>query len=131
MSMSTLHQSQKANILYVDDEDSIRALAKRFLERMGYGVVTAHDGEAAVRIYSNNPDGYDLVILDSTMPKMSGSETLAHLLEVHPGVKVIISSGLSSDELKKKFLQHPISGFLQKPFDLSRLTAVIRKAIDT
>ena len=129
--MSAFNRSQKANILYVDDEDSIRALAKRFLERMGYGVVTAHDGEAALRIYSNNPDRYDLVILDSTMPRMSGSETLAHLLEVRPGVKVIISSGISSDEMKKKFLSHPISGFLQKPFDLSRLTAVIRKAINS
>jgi PAS domain S-box-containing protein len=106
-------------ILLVDDEEAIRLLGKTILERKGYQVLTAGDGRETVEIFSRRKEEIDLVILDLTMPHLSGEEVLRQLRRIGPELKVIVSSGQrtnpSSSFRNVSFLPKPY-----RPDDLLR-----------
>ena len=81
-------------VLVVDDEEMVRNLATRMIEHAGFVALTANDGEDAVRLYREHQDAIVCVLLDLTMPKMNGEETLRELQRISPNVRVILSSGL-------------------------------------
>jgi PAS domain S-box-containing protein len=114
-------------ILVVDDEDVVRRLAKAALHRIGYTVVTAVNGKEALHLYSSNSSGFDLVLLDMTMPIMGGEETLKELLEIRPDAVVLAMSGFNEREAKLRF-GNRIAGFVQKPFTPGQLGAKIAAA---
>src|SRR5262245_24280513 len=102
-------------VLLVDDEPLLRGLGRAILERHGYHVVLAEDGEQAVKVYEQRRGRIDLVLLDLTMPRMSGREAFARLLEVDPGVRVLFASGYSAEQVNAA--GHPRAlGFVAKPY---------------
>ncbi len=114
-------------ILVVDDEDVVRRMAKAALRRLGYSVLTAVNGKEAVDLYSSNPRGIDMVLLDMTMPVMGGEEALKRLLEIRPDAAVVAMSGFDEREAKQRFGSR-IAGFVQKPFTPRQLGAKIAAA---
>jgi PAS domain S-box-containing protein len=117
-------RSGKETILLVDDEEMIRSLAQQVLEVHGYSVVTAADGQQAMDLYLQRREGIDLVILDLSMPHMSGNEVLTRIRKLDRDAKVIISSGHPSRETPRA------SAFLPKPYRADTLTRLVREVLD-
>lgn len=115
-------------VLVVDDEETLREMAKEMLSRIGYEVETAADGIEALEKYRKRV--FDLVLLDAIMPRMNGAETFEGLKAINPAVKVIFCSGYSEGVLSSE-QGKPGSGYLQKPFSLGALSEIIRKVIET
>jgi PAS domain S-box-containing protein len=116
-------------ILVVDDEEAVRSVAKGALERYGYTVLTAEHGREALDIYRGLSHGVDLVILDVTMPKMSGQETLLNLLAIHAEARILLSSGFSQEEAAQPYGDFGAVGFLQKPYTAAALAARVAEVM--
>jgi len=112
--------------LLVDDEETVRGIGSEMLRELGYTVTTAADGREAVQIFRENP-GFDLVILDLTMPHMDGEECYRELRRIDPGVRVIMSSGYNEQEITQRFAGKGLCGFIQKPYKLSQLREVLKR----
>lgn len=117
-------------ILLVDDEAIILSVAKELLEALGYAVLTAGDGRAAVELYKKLKGTIDLVILDMVMPGMNGGETFDELKKINPGIKVLLSSGYSLNGQASKIMGRGCVGFLQKPFTFRDIALQLRKVFD-
>lgn len=117
-------------ILFVDDEELLRGLARNALEFYGYKVLLAENGKVAVDLFRENPDQVNLVILDMTMPVMGGRAALDRLKGIRPDVPVILSSGYDQSEAAAKFAGQDLAGFVQKPYPvetlLQRIAEVLR-----
>lgn len=111
-------------ILVVDDEYTVREIAREALESFGYRVKEAADGQEALTLYQRASDKgqpFDLVFLDIAMPVMDGRECFARLREIDPVIKIVITTGYTDNQLGIGELEKQASGMLRKPFDLSRL----------
>ncbi len=116
-------------VLVVDDEDSVRAVASALLRRRGFRTQEASDGAKALDIFQVQPNAFDLVLLDLTMPNMNGEETLRALREVNPSVNVLLMSGYNEQDVTRMFAGRNLSGFLQKPFRAEELYASVARSI--
>ncbi len=118
-------------ILFVDDEKPIVTLAQKMLEHLGYKVETALTPLDALERFNSNPDYFDLVITDMTMPQMTGVKLSEKLMDIRKDIPIIICTGYSAivDEEKAKKLG--LAGFVMKPVSMSELSKVIRKALIT
>ena len=118
------------SILFVDDEDSIAGMAEQMLERLGYEVRTSRDPAAALALFRENPDRFDLVITDMTMPGMTGVQLFRRLKKIRADIPVLLCTGHSSlvDEDEAETLG--ISGFVMKPMAMRDIARAIRKALD-
>jgi PAS domain S-box-containing protein len=116
----------KGTILVVDDEEMVRNMARATLEHYGYRVVEAASGENAVGIFEERSADIDAVILDLTMPAMSGESTLGHLKRIKPAVPVVLSSGYNEAEATRRFHGEDLAGFLQKPYTALALAERVR-----
>ena len=116
-------------VLVVDDEHIVRRSAKAMLERYGYSVVLAENGKEAVDLYKVLADKIDLVLLDMTMPVMSGEEAFRHLKTLRPEVRVVLSSGYNEVEAVRRFTGKGLAGFLQKPYSAVTLAEKIRTVL--
>ena len=116
-------------ILVVDDEDSVRAVASALLRRRGFRTQEASDGVKALELFQANPDTFDLVLLDLTMPNMNGEETLRALRDVSPTVNVLVMSGYNEADVTRLFAGQNLSGFLQKPFRAEELYASVARSL--
>ncbi|MBW2093675.1 MAG: PAS domain S-box protein [Deltaproteobacteria bacterium] len=117
-------------ILLVDDEDLLRGIGKDMLEKFGYTVLLAHDGESALELYSERAKDISLVILDLIMPGMGGKQCLVELLKMNPGIKVVIASGYSINGHAKDTLEAGARAFVSKPYEMNQMLGVVRKIID-
>jgi CheY-like chemotaxis protein len=117
-------------VLVVDDEQIVRDMAQRVLERHGYTVLVADGGLAAIDILKRRPGKVDMVLLDLSMPGMSGEETLPELRKIRPEVKVLVSSGYSESEAMIMFRGQRVSGFLQKPYSSAVLADKVNRALE-
>lgn len=118
-------------VLLVDDDDAIRIVTGRMLEKLGFTVVPVPDGEEAVRFYREDPEGIRLVILDLTMPGMDGEECFRELRRIRKDVRVILSSGYNEQEVTQRFAGKGLAGFIQKPYVLDHLVAKVREALES
>ena len=118
-------------ILLVDDEEFVRDLGKRILSRAGYKVLTAGNGREALDIYRKELGKISLVVLDIVMPVMGGRQCIPELSKVDPRVKILVSTGYSSedDEREQAASILPL-GFIRKPFAVSSLLQAVRETID-
>lgn len=116
-------------VLLVDDEDSVRTVGVRMLERIGFRTLVASDGRAALELYSARQEEIVLVLLDLTMPYMDGEEALQRLQRLNPQVRVVMTSGYSETEAVQRFTSQRQCGFLQKPYTLEALTQCLRAAL--
>lgn len=119
----------RGGILLVDDEQIIRSSSRRLLEKLGYMVVLAENGRAALEIYRKKRDYISLVLLDLIMPEMDGATTFRELQKIDPNVKVLLLSGYSKDDKIEVLLQEGALGFVQKPFDLRTLSETLSKTL--
>jgi two-component system, cell cycle sensor histidine kinase and response regulator CckA len=108
-------------VLFADDEESLRTLGARMLERLGYRVLTAADGREAVETYRRRQDEIDLVILDLTMPLLDGGQAIAELRAFDPEVRVVLASGYTPEDVSSRLGGLALTGVLQKPYTLSRM----------
>ena len=118
------------NVLLVDDEDLIIDVGEQILKRMGYTVFIARSGREAIEIFSKKKDDIDMVILDMIMPDMSGGETYDRLREIHPDIKVLLSSGYSLRGQAREILARGCKGFIQKPFNMRELSHKLRGVLE-
>jgi two-component system cell cycle sensor histidine kinase/response regulator CckA len=116
-------------ILAVDDESTVLALARDVLEMHGYKVLTARNGEEALRVYREHRGTVSLVLLDLTMPVMGGVECFRKMKELDPSVRVVISSGFSSESTAAEVLKEGALDYLQKPYDIEHLARTVAKAL--
>lgn len=115
----------QGRILLADDEESLRALGAKMLERLGFTVITAADGQIAVELYKKHASEIDLVILDLTMPRLDGAEALVQLRQINPLVHVIVSSGYSVSDISSRFAGMGLVGVLQKPYTLAKMRSLL------
>lgn len=116
-------------VMLVDDEEMILQVGKMMLTRLGYRVITANGGEAAIERYGSRGEEIGLVVLDMVMPSLGGAETFERLKAMDPDVRVLLSSGYSLDRRASQLLEKGCRGFIQKPFDIQQLSLRIREAL--
>ncbi len=117
-------------ILLVDDEEIIIDVGVQLLERLGYTVLEARSGEAAIRIYEENKDKIDMIILDIIMPNIGGGEVYDKIKKIDPNVKVLLSSGYSINGQATEILKKGCNGFIQKPFNMKNISKKIREVLN-
>jgi PAS domain S-box-containing protein len=122
-------ESGTESILLVDDEYMVLSVGREMLEHLGYDVITAHSGREAVDIIRSRGGQFDLVILDMIMPGMSGAEAYEHIHKQYPDLPVLLCSGYSLDGKAAQILERGCDGFIQKPFDLDKLSQRIREIL--
>lgn len=117
-------------VLVIDDEESIRALTRHMLVKMGFEVSTASDGREGVEVFRDLAESNPLVLLDLTMPHLDGVATFALLRRIRPDVRVILMSGYNEQSIDTHFAGKGLVGFIQKPFRLSELRQLVRSVVD-
>jgi len=121
--------SGTGTVLIVDDEEVVRQTAGNTLERYGYKTVTAGDGVDAVDLYRRQPDTISLVLLDLTMPVMSGEDALRELQLINPKVRVLLTSGYNEVEAVQRFAGKGLAGFIQKPYTAAALAEKVKEVL--
>lgn len=116
-------------VLVIDDEEVVRNVTKRMLARIGYTPLLADDGPAGIESYRQNQSDIVCVLLDMTMPRMSGEETLRHLREINPEVRVLLMSGYSEQEASSRFNGKGVNAFMQKPYTPQDLQEKIQEVL--
>ena len=118
------------SVLLVDDEDSILKMGRQVLERLGYQVTSRTVSIEALEAFRANPDKFDLVITDMTMPKMTGDKLAAELIRIRPGIPVLLCTGYSESLTHEKIKSLGIKGLLKKPIVIKDLAEKIREVLD-
>jgi two-component system cell cycle sensor histidine kinase/response regulator CckA len=112
-------------VLFMDDEEMMRKVAKEMIEALGHEMESAADGKAAIEmLIQAREEGrpFDVVILDLTIKGgMGGEETLSHLLEIDPGILAVVSSGYADNAVLANYRDHGFSAFLNKPYKIDDL----------
>lgn len=121
--------SAQGTILVADDEPAVRLVVKGMLECMGFAVLTAGDGRQAVQAFADHADEIDAVLLDLTMPGLSGEQALDELRRIRPRAKVVLCSGFGEAEMAQRFGARSQAAFLQKPFDYDTLAAKLKSLL--
>jgi PAS domain S-box-containing protein len=119
----------KATVLLVDDDETVRQVGRTILQRYGFTVFTAVDGQDGVEVFAQRADEIDVVILDMTMPNMNGEEAFREMQRLRPGVRALLSSGYSEQEATSKFQAAGLAGFIQKPYYAADLTSKISEVL--
>jgi len=117
-------------ILFVDDEVSIVKMVQRMFERLGYKVETATTPQDALEKFGLNPDHFDLVITDMTMPGLTGMKLSEELMVIRPDIPIIICTGYSTLVDKEKAKKLGLAALLMKPIDILKTARTIRKVLD-
>jgi two-component system, cell cycle sensor histidine kinase and response regulator CckA len=117
-------------ILLVDDEESLVDVGRAILESLGYEVAAAANGAEALEIFRKNPDHFDLVITDYTMPKMTGADLATEVMHMRPGIRVILCTGYTERITRKQATELGIRELLMKPLDMRRMAHAVRKVLD-
>lgn len=120
----------KEKILVVDDEESIVDMTKQMLERLGYHVTVKTSSMEALELFRSQPDGFDLVITDQTMPELTGEKLAKKLMGIRTDLPIIICTGYSSKIDAEKADFAGISAFIMKPVDRRELADTIRQVLD-
>jgi PAS domain S-box-containing protein len=118
-------------ILVADDDEGIRRMNRAALERFGYKVLLAGDGDEAVRVFREHHAEIAVVLLDWAMPVMNGDEALLRMLEIDPAARVLMSSGYAETGTLKRGGQSLIAGFVQKPYTTTHIIDRLRRIIDS
>ncbi len=118
------------SILFLDDERSLLEIAHRVLTGLGYKVTAEISSVEALEIFKSDPDEFDLVITDQSMPHMSGTELIAEILKIRPDTSIILCTGFSTKVSEENAKELGISEFVDKPYDKKNLAKTVRKVLD-
>ncbi|MCP3891229.1 MAG: response regulator [Desulfobulbaceae bacterium] len=118
------------NILFIDDEEILAEMGKDMLERLGYHVTVRKGSLEALETFQNQPDQFDVIITDQTMPGMTGVDLARRMLQIRPDIPVILCTGYSSVISEDKAKSMGIKEFALKPFGKNDIAQLIRKVLD-
>jgi PAS domain S-box-containing protein len=122
--------TQGGTILVVDDEEYVLELAREFLQRSGFDVVTASGGREALEIVREDlGKTIDAVVLDLTMPDLDGQETFLEIRALRPGLPVVVVSGFSEEATADRFPPDEIAAFVRKPYEPEDLIDAVRTSL--
>jgi CheY-like chemotaxis protein len=116
-------------VLVIDDEEAVRKIAARILEHFGFTALTAADGREGIALFRVHADSITCVLLDLTMPHMSGEAVFHEIRRIKPTARVVLMSGYNEQEALQRFVGRDLTGFLQKPFGPSDLRDALYKAL--
>jgi two-component system, cell cycle sensor histidine kinase and response regulator CckA len=119
----------QGKVLIVDDEQIVRRAAGAALRRHGYEVLEAESGRQAIDLFQPIHDSIVLVLLDLTMPGMTGEEAMRELQSIDPNVRVLLSSGFNEAEAVRRFIGKGLAGFIQKPYKSTALAGKVKEII--
>lgn len=119
----------KGSVLVVDDELNIQQMIVEMVQELGFDALPASDGFEAVRVFSENPKNFVLVLLDMTMPKMGGEDVFDKIRKIRPDARIVLMSGYSEAEVTDLFVGKTLAGFIQKPFSFESLREKIHVAL--
>ena len=125
----TISTGDGRTVLLVEDQPDVRRVAKTMLETADYEVLTAENGRAAVDVYDRHADRISVVLTDMVMPVMGGLELFECLRERDPDVKLVLMSGYAQDAAARPDLMEQVSGLLEKPLVIGKVTDVISRAL--
>ena len=117
-------------VLVVDDEEVVRDVATGYLRHLGYQVVTASDGQAAVEYYAVHHAEIDLVLIDMVMPRLGGRDCFRAMREIDPAVRAVLTTGYGFNVAAQEILDEGVLGFVQKPYELAQLSEVVASALN-
>ena len=117
-------------ILFVDDEPTLLEIGTELLMRLGYRVTTCGDSSTALETFKARPDEFDLVITDMTMPGLTGDKLAQKLLQVRPGLPVILCTGFGNAVMGQNACRTGVKAYLMKPFVLRDLAKTIRQVLE-
>jgi len=117
-------------VLLVDDDKKVAVMETRMLEKLGYAVTCFTNSLNAVNVFKSNPDMFDVIITDLTMPDLTGSQLASAICKIKPDKPVIICTGLGDTFDKNKFESSSIKGFLKKPVAVKELSHMLRRVLD-
>jgi PAS domain S-box-containing protein len=123
------HAPFSGTVLVADDEPTVRHTAKLMLERLGFTVLTAADGEEAVDLYRKRSHDIALVLLDLTMPRMDGPTAFAEIIRLRPDARILLTSGYAQQSVMGRFTGVAPAGFIGKPYQLKRLRQELRRVL--
>ncbi len=110
-------------VLVVDDDDAVRGMAVRMVGSLGFEVVSASDGDEAVRVLSERPGAFAFVLLDLMMPGMGGDEVMLEMQRIGATTPVVLSSGYDAEQISRRFVGGMVAAVLQKPYEMDQLRA--------
>ena len=110
-------------------EETVRRLARRMAETVGFTVLSASNGREALKIFSENLDRIVCVILDLTMPHMDGETTFKELQKIKADVPIVLSSGYDAQEIARRFEGLGLAGFIEKPYTRDAMVAVLKRVL--
>ncbi|MEO8540730.1 MAG: PAS domain S-box protein [bacterium] len=116
-------------VLVVDDDETVRTITTTAIQRMGFTVITAENGAEAVEVFRQHRDDIRLVLMDLTMPQMSGEDAFREIRAIRPSAVVIIMSGYNEIETSQRFSGKGVAAFVQKPYEVPRLRELIREVL--
>jgi two-component system cell cycle sensor histidine kinase/response regulator CckA len=116
-------------LLLVDDEDQVRVLAHRILERQGYTILSARDGRDALRVAENYEGRIDALVTDVVMPELAGHQLFQALLRTRPTLRVLYMSGFTEHDSMRRGFVSAETAFLQKPFTATGLAQAVRSVL--
>ena len=117
-------------ILVVDDEPAARVLANRVFSEAGFEVITVQSGFECLERFRKEPHGFDLILLDLSMPFMDGEETFRRLREIYPDVVVLLSTGFMAQERVDRMLAAGMAGFIRKPHRPDEMLARVQAILE-
>src|SRR5712691_8138251 len=121
----------KPSILVVDDEEVALTLIKSLLSGAGYRVLTAQSGFECLDLFRRQPQGYELILLDLTMPFMDGEETFHRLREIRPDVPILLCTGFIQQGRLERLMTAGLSGFLRKPFAPDEIAGQVKSILES
>ena len=118
------------HILFVDDEESLVEMWHEVLEGLGYKVIGKSSSSDALAYFREQPDHFDLVITDQTMPQMTGFHLAKQLLQIRPTIPIILCTGFSDTITPEQAKASGIREYLMKPLSIQDLSAAIRRVVE-
>jgi CheY-like chemotaxis protein len=128
-SLASLPRGQET-VLFVDDEAPIVDLARQYLGSLGYDVTTRQSPVEALQLFRNDPNRFDLVVTDMTMPLLTGDELATQMLSIRPDLPIVLCTGYSRRMSEEKAERLGIRAFVMKPFTRRELAETVRNVLD-
>jgi len=118
------------HILFVDDEDAVADLGGRMLQHLGYRVTVKTSSTEALEAFRAQPDHYDLLVTDMTMPDLTGTDLSREFLRIRPGFPVVLCTGFSEMITEESAKQMGIQAFVVKPLVMKEIAHTVRRILD-
>ncbi|MEN6621001.1 MAG: response regulator, partial [Smithella sp.] len=114
----------------IDDDPCVLDVSSEMLTKLGFKVLKANNGREGLDIFRNHEKEIACVLLDLTMPEMSGEETFLELRKLKNDVQVILSSGYNEQDVTQRFDSRDLAGFIQKPYTVAGLRSILKQVLN-